>query len=125
MGAFGKTVNDIACLMDVLLPGRGFQSSLSIELPSLALGVSSERLSVITHEEEALFSEAETCLASLVIEKDIQVPLHQEAKDQNCAGVLIGQALKSAWDAYFEEVDGPIRSLQDIVDWHSQHPVSH
>jgi hypothetical protein len=34
--------------------------------------------------------------------------------------VLIGQALKGAWDAYFEDVDGPIRSLQG----HSQHPVS-
>jgi hypothetical protein len=60
-----------------------------------------------------------------IFEKDIRIPLHQEAKDQDCADVLIGQALKGAWDAYFEDVDGPIRSLQDIVDWHSQHPVSH
>jgi len=125
MGAFGRTVNDIACLLDVLLPNRAFESSLKIESSLLAIGVSSERVSVITEEEETLFSEVQTCLACFIVEKDIRIPLHQEAKDQDCAGVLIGQGLKGAWDAYLEEVDGPIRSLQDIVDWHSQHPVSH
>jgi hypothetical protein len=125
MGTFGRSVNDVACLLDVLLPDQAFQSSLDNKSSSLAIGVSSERVSVITEEEESLFSEVQTCLASFIVKKDIRIPLHQEAKDQNCAGVLIGQALKGAWDAYFEDVDGPIRSLQDIVDWHLQHPVSH
>jgi hypothetical protein len=123
MGPFGRTVNDIACLLDVLLPNRGFQASLSSQQSPLAIGVSSERVSAITDEEETLFSEVQDCLSSFIVAKDLRVPLHLKSKEDGCAEVLVGQALKGAWDTYCEEVDGPIRSLQDIVDWHIQHPV--
>jgi len=85
MGTFGRLVNDVACVLDVLLPDQAFQSSLNNKSSLLAIGVSSERVSVITEEEESLFSEVETCLASFIVKKDIRVPLHQEAKDRNCA----------------------------------------
>ena len=123
MGTFGKSVNDIACILDVLIPGRAFQSDLS-KHSKLAIGVSSERVSAITEEEEALFSEVQDCLGDIIVAKDLRVPLHQKAKDDGCGAVLVNHALKGAWDKYFESVDGPIRSLQDIVDWHTQHPVS-
>lgn len=123
MGTFGKSVNDVACILDVLIPGRAFQSNLS-KHPGLAIGVSSERVSAITEEEEAFFSEVQDCLSDIIVAKDLRSTLHQKAKDNNCGAVLVNHALKGAWDKYFENVDGPIRSLQDIVDWHSQHPVS-
>lgn len=30
---------------------------------------------------------------------------------------------RKEWDRYLEGVDGPIRSLQDLVAWHEAHPV--
>lgn len=124
MGAFGKTVEDVACMIDVLTPGRGFQSGLYNQQSTLSIGVSNERVSAITEEEEALFSEVRDCLSSIIVARDLRVPLHQKAKDDDCAGILVTQALKGAFDKYLKGVDGPMRSLQDIVDWHSQHPVS-
>ena len=124
MGAFGKSVYDVACLLDVLIPGRGFQAGSTTSHPELAIGVSNERISAITEEEEALFIEVQDLLGPMITARDIRVPLHKEAKDEGCVNVLVGQPLKEAWDAYLRDVDGPIRSLQDIVNWHSQHPVS-
>jgi hypothetical protein len=67
-----------------------------------AIGASSERVSAFTEEEEALFSETQNRLASLITEEDIRVPLQQAVEIQNGAGILV-EALNSAWDVCFGE----------------------
>ena len=124
IGPFGKTVKDVACLLDVLIPERGFMSSLSTEKPKLSIGVSSERLSDITSEEEDLFRQAQDCLSTIISAKDVRVPLHKQAGEADYANIMMDQGLENAWDEYLKGVDGPIRSLRDVVEWHSLHPVS-
>lgn len=123
IGPFGKTVGDVACLLDVLIPEGGFRSSLSTEKPKLSIGVSSERLSHITPEEENLFRQAQDCLSSVIITKDVRVPLHMQAGEADYANIMMDQGLVNAWDGYLKGVDGPMRSLRDVVEWHSLHPV--
>jgi hypothetical protein len=124
IGPFGKTVEDVACLLDVLIPEEGFRSSLSTVSAKLSIGVSSEHLSRITPEEESLFGQAQDCLSSIITAKDVRVPLHKRAGEADYANIMMDQGLKTAWDGYLKGVGGPMRSLQDVVDWHSQHPVS-
>jgi Asp-tRNA(Asn)/Glu-tRNA(Gln) amidotransferase A subunit family amidase len=123
IGPFGKTVGDVACLLDVLIPEGGFMSSLSTEKPKLSIGVSSERLSHITSEEEDLFHQAQDYLSSVITTKDVRVPLHMQAGEADCANLMMDQGLVNAWDGYLKGVDGPMKSLRDVVEWHSLHPV--
>jgi hypothetical protein len=74
MGAFGKSVYDVACLLDVLIPEQSFQASLSEGQSSLAIGVSSERVSAITDEEEALYSEDPSLLPKIFEFRYIKKP---------------------------------------------------
>jgi Asp-tRNA(Asn)/Glu-tRNA(Gln) amidotransferase A subunit family amidase len=113
IGPFGKTVGDVACLLDVLIPEGGFMSSLSTEKPKLSIGVSSERLSHITSEEEDLFHQAQDYLSSVITTKG----------EADCANLMMDQGLVNAWDGYLKGVDGPMKSLRDVVEWHSLHPV--
>lgn len=108
----------------MLIPDRGFQLSISISGHTPSIGVSSKWIGAITLEEETLFKQAQDCLGSLVVASDLQVPLHRRAKVEGCGDIIMEVGLKSAWKAYLEGVDGPIRSLQDLVDWHAKHPVS-
>jgi hypothetical protein len=96
MGPCGKTVEDVACLLDVLISDRGFQSGLANAPTRLAIGVSNERVSEITVEEEALFSEAQACLGPMIVARDLRVRLHKKTKEDGCADVLINHMWKDA-----------------------------
>lgn len=124
LGPFGKSVEDIACLLDVLMPDRGFQSRLSLERSTLSIGVSGQRFGPITIEEEALFSQAQDCLGGIVTLHNAQLPLHKLAEEEGCVYLLMQMGMKDAMAKYLEGVEGDVKSLQDIVDFHSQHPVS-
>lgn len=117
-------MEDVACLLDVLIPGNGFCSGLLTKQPGLSIGISSERLAPITDEEEALFTQVQDRLSSITGAKDVRVPQHKQAKDEGCADVIMETGLKEAWKTYLKDVDGSIRSLQDLVNWHSEHPVN-
>jgi hypothetical protein len=106
------------------MPGRRFQSSISSHNHGPSIGVSSKWIGAITAEEETLFREAQDCLGSSVIASDLQVPLHQRAAEEGCGDIIMEVGMKAIWKLYLEGVDGSIKSLQDLVDWHAKHPVS-
>ena len=129
-GPFGKSVKDVAYLLDVLLPGRSFLDTLhqSDESGSgpVKIGVSNERFEEITPEDQDMFSHAQRLLGHMVVEEDVRVELHKEVKESGggfVAGVTLQSGLAPALEAYLDDTEGPMRTLQDIVNWHDQHPV--
>jgi hypothetical protein len=120
----GKTVQDIACLLDVLLPGRDFGILTKEPETDLSIGVSSERIVDGSAEEEELFLSAQACLGHLISARELRIDLHQEVMEEGHPDTIIRAESSGAWDTYLEGVSGPIRSLQDLVEWHSRHPVS-
>jgi hypothetical protein len=120
---FGKTVGDVACLLDVLSPDRAFQQSITDVGTKLSVGVICEQFDA-TKEVDGLFRLAEDCLGSIIGPRDLRLPMLKRAREEGCAQIIMAQGLKSAWATYFEGVDGPMQSLEDVVNWHAQHPVS-
>jgi len=106
------------------MSGSSFRSGLTTAKPGLSIGVSSVGLEDITAEEKLLFSQATQCLSSIITAKDIEVPLHRRALHDGCGQTIMTQGLEVAWATYLRGVDSPMNSLQDVVNWHSDHPVS-
>lgn len=120
----GKTVQDIACLLDVLLPGRDLGIPPKEPRTDLFIGVSSERIVDCSAEEEALFLSAQACLGQFISARELRIDLHQEVLEEGHSDTIMRAELRGSWDRYLEGVSGPIRSLQDLVKWHSRHPVN-
>ena len=108
----------------MLIPGRDFQANLSTSGFQLSIGVCNVWLGRSTPEKKALFGQATKSLSSIITAEDIEVPLHKRADHDDIANVMMTHGLKAAWAEYLSGVDGPMKNLQDVVNWHSEHPVS-
>lgn len=113
---------DVACLLDVLMQGEGFHSGL-ISQGICVIGVSGQRSNDISVEEEALFFEVQDCLRPLIGSSDLRLDSYKQIMENNDAWTIMNAELKAAWKDYLYGVAGPIRCLEDLVQWHSNHPV--
>lgn len=126
VGPFGKSVDDLAYLLDILIPNQDYRSKFHSGLSTLSIGIGGPANHTL--EEQNLYRKAQDCLASgdkvHIVAHEIQFNLLQQATSENSAVTIMSAGLERAMGEYLTGVSGPIRTLRDIVNWHSMHPVS-
>lgn len=121
VGSMGRSAYDIALHLDVL----SGKTSLTAALESEAVPT------VGVHDAKARPSEEEELLVQVFtkwpgrITWGIRLDHFHTLVDNEDVPATYCQGSREAWSGYLANTDGPLRSLEDIVDWHDQHPVCH
>lgn len=114
-------MNNLVYLLDVSTPNQGYRSKLHLKQSKLAIGIGMPGR--LAHEEQKMYQEAQECLASQhtisIVAQDLRRDLILQATDGNWAEMSLSAGLEKAMADYLEGVSGPIRTLRDIVNWHS------
>lgn len=122
----GKSVFDIAALLDVLAPGPvSYLDTLSSNQVKVSIGVAdpTQFIKDDNGDGQRLFKEASELLGGLVKCTDIYIEGHKEMAKQGYTTQVYKAAQRDNWREYLGGCEGDIHSLGDVVAWHEANPV--
>lgn len=119
----GKSVSDVASLLDVLtsMPTTFLQDMGTGPCPRI--GLLTQRASIATSEEDELFEKAIDALGHNVDRSLVHIPSLGQIMDAETFETMWSGHSKEAWRKYLGLTDGSIRTLAQLVAWHDSHPV--
>lgn len=120
----GRSVDDIAALLDVISSGPSqYLAKSNMDTGTITLGDISQREEPMSQEATSLFKEALDALGSKVRVVPVHIPSLELVSDSEAIEILWAAHSGSSWSNYLEGVDGAIKSLADLIEWHQSHPV--